>query len=204
MPRPDYNKTRFSATGNPLQGLSPKTIAAIVLVALMALLWLRVVTRGKAGPMRVQAADAVVNSDARSAGPLKIEPIALPMTEGHSDSLKCDFFSPDNWPAFSRSGSVSVTPSGLSEQERQEQRLRAVFEELAKSLKLDAILHGGNGAPARVCIDGNVLTQGQTLSLKRDTNHYELTVSNVSEYQVVLTWRDRTIVLNMTQPERVD
>lgn len=204
MSQSAYNKTRFSATGNPLQGLSPKTIAAVVLAVLMGLLWLRVLTRGKAGPASVQAADGAVDSAARATTTLQIEPVALPMIEGRNDTLERDFFSPDNWPAFGRPGNVSITPSGLSEQERQEQRRAAVFEELAKTLKLDAILHGGDGMPARVCIDGKVLTQGQSLILKRDTNSYELTLSKVSENQVVLTWRDRSLVLNMTQPERVD
>lgn len=205
MARPAYTANRPRTTGNPLQTLSPKTIAAIVLMALMAVLWLRVLTRGQAGPSAAQAAVLVTETaTTRPAAPLRVTPVDLPVIEGRHDSLRRDFFSPDNWPAFRQVDSTPPAETGLSDRERLTQQHKAIVDNLAKTLNLDAILNGADGTSARVCIDGKVLTQGQALLVKRNTETYELTVSEIGEHQVVLTWNDWSVVLKMTQPERVD
>lgn len=204
MTRLAYNKNRPPAAGRSLQSLSPKTIAAIALMAVMGLLWLRVLTNGKTGPAAAQASQTTERTAAQAAAPLKITPVTLPVIAGRHDTLKSDFFSLDNWGEFNQTTAARQTSSDLSDQERLALRHKTFIEGLFKTLNLDAILHGTDGAPARACIDGNVLTQGQTLTVKNNTETYDVTVSEIGESQVVLTWNEWNAVLNMTQPERVD
>lgn len=136
--------------------------------------------------------------------PQRIVPKPLPIVPGRNDTLMCDFFSPANWPGFGQSG-PAVEPIGhLSEQEQQEKRHKAIFDALTQTLNLDAIIQASGDSPARVCIDGKVLTQGQALTVKRELEKIELTVSEIGEYQVVLTWKQWSVVLKMAQTERVD
>lgn len=206
MPNCPSNKNGFSKAAHPLQTISPKTAAAVLLMALMAVLWVRVLTRGRSGPAAAQAAELLDNDAAspRIAAPLEIAPVTLPVVDGRHDALTRDFFSPDNWPGFGRAAPAIEPVADTSDQERLEQQRSGYFDRLAKTLNLDAIIQGSDAAPARVCIEGKVLTQGQTLNVKNDTETYELTVSEIGEHQVVLTWNHWSVVLKMAQPERVD
>ena len=206
MPNNLSSKNGFSKAAHPLQTISPKTAAAVLLMALMAVLWGRVLIRGRSGPAAAQAAELLNEAAAastRTVAPLKITPVTLPVIEGRHDTLSRDFFSPDNWSGFSRAARPAE-PVVASDQELLEKQRNAYFSGLAKTLNLDAIIQGSAAAPARVCIEGKVLTQGQTLSVKNDTETYELTVSEIGEHQVVLTWNHWSVVLKMAQPERVD
>ena len=187
MTRLAYNKNRPPAAGRSLQSLSPKTIAAIALMAVMGLLWLRVLTNGKTGPAAAQASQTTERTAAQAAAPLKIMPVALPVIAGRHDTLQGDFFSLDNWLEFNQTATTRQTASDLSDQERLALRHKTFIEGLSKTLKLDLIINGGDGAPARACIDGTVLGQGQTLTVKNHTETYELTLSEIGEHQVVLT-----------------
>ena len=162
MPNSPYNKNGFSKATHPLQTISPKTAAAVLLMALMAVLWLRVLTRGGSGPSAAQAAELLNEAAASTpaAAPLRIAPVALPVIEGRNDTLSRDFFAPDNWHGFGRSGQTSE-PTAASDLERQEKQRKAFFDGPAKTLNLDAIIQASAAAPARVCIEGKVLTQGQ-------------------------------------------
>lgn len=205
MSRIPYNKNRLPAAGSPLHSLSPKTIVAIVLIALMGILWLRVLTNGKSGPASAQAAALQNETPVTPATmPLRITSVALPVLEGRNDTLHCDFFSPDNWPDFGQPNDTSRATASLSEEQRLEQQRTQFFDKLPQKLNLDAIFHAGDSLPARVCIDGKILTLGQSLTVKHDTENYELTVSEIGENQVVLTWKHWSVVMKMAQPERVD
>jgi hypothetical protein len=205
MPNSPSSKNGFSKAANPLQTISPKTAAAILLMALMAVLWGRVLIRGRGGPAAAQAAELLNQAAALTptAAPLRITPVALPVVEGRHDTLSRDFFAPDNWSGFGRTGRA-VESVSATDQERQEKLHKAFFDGLAGTLNLDAIIQESAAAPARVCIEGKVLMRGQALNVKNGTETYELTVSEIGEHQVVLTWNHWSVVLKMAQPERVD
>lgn len=198
-------KNGFAAAPNRFQLPSPKTIAAICLVALMGVLWLRVLTRGRSGPSAAEAAIvAEAGETVQPAASLRIVPVALPVVGGRNDVLTCDFFSPANWPGLTQSN-IKPEPAAvdLSEQQQLEKQ-RQAFEAMTKTINLDAIIQASGDTPARVCIDGKVLTQGQTLTVKCQTEKYELTVSEIGEYQVALTWKQWSAILKMAQVERVE
>jgi len=192
----------FSTAGNSLRSLSPKTAAAICLMALMGVLWLRVLTRGRSGPSAAEAASAAeVSVAAQPAAPLRIVPVTLPVVQGRNDVLTRDFFSSANWPGFLQSD--KKPQADLSEQQQLEKQ-RQDFDAMAKTINLDAIIQASGDQPARVCVEGKVLSQGQTLTIKRPSENYELTVSEIGEYQVVLTWNQWSVILKMAQVERAD
>ena len=199
-----YNNTSgISSAANPLRSLSPKTITAIVLMALMGMLWLRVLTGGQTGPSAAQAAEEALAAAASkpTETAVHVKPVELPVLEGRHDVLASDFFSSSNWPGFRTADQAPEPPDESSEQQR---RQKAFVDELTRTLNLDAILHTGNDPAPRACIQGHVLSQGQTLIVKKDNETYELTVSEIGENRVVLTWDQWSVVLKMAESEHVD
>ena len=203
MANPQYNTYGSPSAGNPLRSLSPKTVTAIVLMTLMGILWLRVLTGGRTGPSAVQAAEQTLSALANTVveTPLHFKPVALPVIEGRNDTLAGNFFASTNWPQFNRTDKPADPVDDAADREQRQKRL---FDAIVKTLNLDAILHAGGDLPPRVCINGNVLAQGQALGIKNDTETYELTVSEIGEHRVVLTWNQWSAVLKMAESERVD
>lgn len=201
------DKNGFSAADARFRSLNPKTVIAICLLVVMGVLWVRVLTRGRDGGLAVvkAAGDVEAPTSGSRAAAARIEPVLLPVVKGRNDVLTRDFFSPANWPGFTESEKQpeQKPATGLSEQQQLE-RERQNFEAMTRTLNLDAIIQASGPEPARVCIDGKVLTAGQTLAVKCESEKYELTVSEIGEYQVVLTWKQWSAVLKMAQVERVD
>lgn len=204
MPRSPHTPKGYSTASHRLRTLSPKTVAAILLMAVMGVLWFRVATRGRTGPTSAEAASLVEDTLPQAVTPVRIVPKPLPVVPGRNDMLICDFFSQVNWPGFGQTGSVVEPVVHLSEREQEEKRHKAIFDSLTQTLNLDAIIQASGDSPARVCVDGKVLTQGQALTVKREMEKIELTVSEIGEHQVVLTWKQWSVVLKMAQTERVD
>lgn len=198
------NKTNsVPSAANPLRSLSPKTIAAIVLMGLMAVLWLRVLTGGQTAPSAALAAEQamLVATTKPTETSVRIEPAALPILEGRHDRLGVDLFSAANWPDF-RAPANAADP--VDEHLAQRQRQKALLDSLSQSLHLDAILQAGQNVCPRACIDGKVFSEGQTLTVKKDKEMYELTVSQIDDNRVVLTWDQWSVVLKMAESEDVD
>ncbi len=204
MSRSMHTTKGYSAASHRLRTMNPKTVAAVLLMALMGVLWLRVAMRGRMGPMAAEGAVMVQEVATQPGTAVSIVSKALPVVAGRNDVLVCDFFSAANWPGFGQTGPVIESVGSLSEDEQQEKLRKAVFDTLIRTINLDAIIQAAGDSPARVCIDGKVLTQGQALTVKREKEQYELTVSEIGEHQVVLTWNQWSVVLKMAQTERVD
>ena len=204
MARTEQNQYSIRPANNPLRSLSPKTVTAVVLMALMGILWLRVLTGGGTGPAVAQAAEEPTSdqTENQSETPLRIEPKTLPVIDGRHNVLVADFFTSSGWPQLRQPDEAPSKPVDDVAAKQRQQKER--FESLVQGLHLDAVLRTGDGAAARACIEGHVLSQGQSLTLKKNTETYELTVSEIGDNQVVLTWGQWSAVLKMAESEHVD
>ena len=158
-----------------------KTAIALVLIALMVFMWVRVL--GKKGPQGAEAAfvgEAANVSQAISQ--LKISFIELPHIKDRHDSLSRDFFTVENWRDFfdaqsrdsGSSGEVNViAKNGLDE----------VAKLVAEKLKLEVI---ELGSVPQAFISGKLVTTGDKLEVSDGTNKYQCEVLKIEKNTVSL------------------
>ncbi|MCI0498223.1 MAG: hypothetical protein L0Y36_00880 [Planctomycetales bacterium] len=203
MNRIPANITRKMPAASALQNISPKVMVMTVLIAVMGILWGRVLLRGKSGPAAAGAQEtAAVQPDIQStpvSAGIRISPVALPNRPGRNDILSKDVFSGATWTAFDfyqSSGSRgSVTPNGGSAGTGDQSKL----ERIAARMTLEAVIKGDNGTPCRVFVNGKILTVGSTLTVKEGPDQYVLIVTDIKENKVEFSWNTVSVVLKMAE-----
>ncbi|MBM4103419.1 MAG: hypothetical protein FJ263_05115 [Planctomycetes bacterium] len=167
--------------------MSPKTIAAVVLVALMGVLWARVLLRSKAGPASANAATTTAVEEVQQQNPksqIQIQAIPLATVPGRHDTIAADFFKADR---SSASG---------GNQERGNQR---ILDELGKAVVLEAIIRNAQGRAEKAYLNGAVVIVGSTLKVQMQNDTYIIRVEAIEPAAVRLGWRDRTFKLKMPE-----
>ena len=166
-----------------------KTIIALCLIAVMALMWVRVL--GKKTPNTAGAAlrgEEVIEGQSNSE--LKISFIELPNVKGRNDVLIRDFFTVDGG-NLSSAGEVNVVSrDGGGE----------VIGRIAEKLKLEAI---GVGEIPRAFINDKLLAVGDKLPIVDGGNTYECEVIGIEENTVSIRCGEVEITLKLTQANEV-
>lgn len=206
---PNVKRNNVKTTSLGPKNISPKTLAAFTLVAVMALLWGRVLLKGKGGPSTAAAQTTEQQTQqeltSQSTG---IEVIAIPLTvlEGRHDQLSSNLFSADNWTAFEFHEKdpepvaevVKETPRE-DPQERLRKKHRANLEQISKRLALEAIIRGADGKPSKVFIDDKILTVGTVLTVQEGPDTYDLTLTELSEKEALFDWDGFSLVLHLAE-----
>jgi len=166
-----------------------KTIIALCLIAVMALMWVRVL--GKKTPNTAGAAlrgEEVIEGQSNSE--LKISFIELPNIKGRNDVLIRDFFTADGG-NLSSAGEVNVVSrDGGGE----------VIGRIAEKLKLEAI---AVGEIPLAFINDRPLAVGDKLPIVDGTNAYECEVIGIEENTVSIRCGEAEITLKLTQANEV-
>lgn len=173
-----------------------KTVIAACLIAVMILMWVRLL--GKKGPQSAEAAEAVNTTEVtavQTSPELKVSFIELPKVAGRNDVLTRDFFNVSNWQDFVGGGEVnsggmkevSVVPTDGSEE-----TIRLV----AARLKLEAIVQGES---PRAFINDKLLSVGDKLFVGDGINTYECEVAKIEETKVVIKCGQAEVILRLTQ-----
>lgn len=189
-----------------LQNLSPKTMIMIVLVSVMAILWGRVLLKGKSGPESVHAQETdqlqQQLAQTESAPAVEIEPVSLPQWPGRNDALSRDFFSDEHLigsgpgvSANSQTGDVEINASD----ESIEHAHRVKLEQIAKRLLLEAVIEDDEGHPVQAFVEGKILSVGSVLTVQEGPDRYELTVEQINEKEIVFSWNSVSVVLKMPE-----
>ena len=186
-----------------LQNISPKTMVMIALLAVMGILWGRVLLRGKSGPASASAAETdALQQTAQNDLPasVRIKPVSLPFLSGRNDTLSGDLFSAENWQAFDskRKGQTPGVKVDASE-DSVERTLRLKLEKISKSLVLEAVIQDADGNPSQAFVDGKILSVGQTLTVQEGPDRYVLTLKKITENDVTFSWNKISIVLEMAE-----
>ncbi|MDH4202511.1 MAG: hypothetical protein OEV87_06420 [Phycisphaerae bacterium] len=188
-----------------LQNMSPKTTAMIVLLAVMGILWGRVLLSGKKGPAAANAQDAAgieqMTQTAQPDGNLTLKAVALPQVPGRNDTVSHDLFSADRWTAFALEGSQNNDRSDVraDSAENAEKMHHTRLEKIAKRLTLEAVIQDAGGKPFQAFVDGKILSVGSTLTVKEGPDQYELTLEKISEKEVLFMWNKISVVLKMAE-----
>ena len=183
-----------------LQNISPKMMAMVVLLSVMALLWGRVLLKGSGGPAAANAQDQADIQQTISDSPLQIEAIQLPVLPGRNDRVSNDLFSGENWTAFglnqnTPNGGVKVGAAGDSV----ELAHRASLERIAGRLKLEGVVCDAQNRPFQAFVDDKILSVGSTLTVQEGPDQFVLMLEEISEKKVVFSWNEMSVVLKMAE-----
>jgi len=167
-----------------------KLLIAVVLIAVMAFMWIKVFT-GKSTVTEAAASAAAVRQDAAQR---TITYVLLPVVAGRNDILKRNVFNCDGFGGKNAGTGDVAGGSGMS-------RDKANIAKIAKTIKLDAIITGERSA---AFIDSQLATVGSVLPLRCDGQLYEFVVTKITENTALLSWKDFSITVRMAQPRSAE
>jgi len=169
-----------------------KAVIALCLIAVMALMWARML--GRKTPKAAEA--ALIGQGAKSTGELnsesKVSFIELPKVKGRNDVLTRDFFASNGWQDFIGDKVGTEEVSTVSKDGSEE-----VARRVAEKMKLEAI---GLGKNPQAFINNKVLSVGDKLLISEGVDTYECEVAGIEENTVLVRCGEAKIVLKLTQP----
>jgi hypothetical protein len=191
------NKQTTKATstvtlGNPVRNVEPKTVAAVILVAVMGVLWVRVLFRSGAEPALADSSTAAIDSmqQAKEDSEVQIRPVSLAEIPGRHDRIAADFFRADRCSAWTPKTVASVPVAKPADDKN-------TVNELMKAITLEAIIKNAEGKPEKACINGMLVTAGSVLQITVRNEIRSVRVMAVQPGRVQLNWQDRSIDIEM-------
>ena len=188
-----------------LQNISPKVMAMVVLLVVMAILWGRVLLKGTGGPAAANAQDQESIQDTISdmaSKAVEIKAVELPVLPGRNDRVSNNLFSSENWTAFELNhnqddskGGVKVDGTGHATELTHRSRL----ERIAGRLKLEAVICDAQNRPFQAFVDDKILSVGSTLTVQEGPDQYVLMLEEISEKEVSFSWNEMSVVLKMAE-----
>ena len=171
-----------------------KAVAASCLIAVMAIMWVRVLT--KQAPEAAGAAFMTeqLNAEGSSNQGLKISFIELPQVAGRNDVITRDFFASKGWRHFEggkeRNLVVIEEVNVVSKNGNEE-----VIRKVAEKLKLEAIVVLSNNP--RAFINNKVISVGGNVLIRDGVDTYECEVIDIKENIVVIKCRETEVTLKL-------
>jgi hypothetical protein len=173
-----------------------KTAVALTLIAVMALMWARVL-----GKKTVEGAEAALlqnnpNVPTSVTGSDTVRTfIELPKVEGRNDMLTRDFFASNDWRDFARGGEgknsgvkeVKVISKGVNEE---------VVKRIVAGIRLQAIVSAGN---SQVFINDKMLSVGDKLTIREGNDVFECEVVEIKENEVSVRFEEARITLKLAR-----
>ncbi|MHC4551610.1 MAG: hypothetical protein ACYSUT_02425 [Planctomycetota bacterium] len=197
-----------------LQNVSPKTMAAITLVTLMAILWGRVLLKGKTGPQNASAAQQQQSVDEQAQltqsteTAVQIVSVPLEVLPGRHDRLTNNLFSAENWKAYEFHEKepeavveVEVQAPKIDPAEQLRKKHQANLDKIAATLTLEAVILDADEKPSKAFVNNKVLSVGTVLTEQEGPETYELTLTELTKKEALFTWNEFSLVLRITQTE---
>lgn len=191
-------RNRSGSTARHMAVASKKNVAAVALLVIMGIMWVRVLTGGKPKSSAAET-PAPKKEQTEKKASVDIRFVELPVVRGRNDNIYRDFFTVRDWKAFSKgSGSLSPTIDSevhvVSPDWNQE-----VFARVAQKLKLEAL------SPPYAIINDRPLLVGDSISVKDGEDAYVFEVVRIDEDSVVVARKGHevTLKLELTQSNDV-
>ncbi|MGB2864914.1 MAG: hypothetical protein WBC05_16425 [Sedimentisphaerales bacterium] len=180
-----------------------KAVAASCLIAVMAIMWVRVLTKQAPSAAEAALTTEQLNEEASSNQELKVSFIELPQVAGRNDVITRDFFASDNWRHFDtekRQNLAVIEEVNIVSKNGNEEVIRKV----AEKLKLEAIVVLGNNP--RAFINNKVISVGDNVLIRDGVDTYECEVIkiDIEENKVVIKCREAEVTLKLTQMSKID
>ena len=171
-----------------------KTICALCLIAVMVLMWARLLGKKKLEGAEAAVMSQGVNFKGESNSELKISFIELPKVKGRNDVLTRDFFASGGWQDFTKEGTKEVNVVSRDGSEE-------VVRRIAEKLKLEAIVLGEN---PQVFINDKLMSVGDKLLLRDEAKTYECEVAEIEENTVFIKCGEAEIQLKLMQAIEIE
>ena len=174
-----------------------KAVAASCLVAVMAIMWVRVLT--KQAPEAAEAAFVTeqLNAEEAPIQKLNVSFIELPKVAGRNDVIARDFFASNDWRHFEgekkRNLAVIEEVNIVSKNGNENEE---VIRKVAEKLKLEAIVVLSNNP--RAYINNKVISVGEKVLIRDGVDTYECEVIEIKENKVVIKCRQAEVTLKLT------
>jgi len=188
---------RASGLISQLTAEKKKAVAASCLIAVMAIMWVRVLT--KQAPEAAEAAFGTeqLNAEGVSNQKLNVSFTELPQVAGRNDVITRDFFASNGWRHFGgqeRNLTVIEEVNVVSKNGNEE-----VIRKVAEKLKLEAIVVLSNNP--RAFINNKVVSVGDKVLIRDGVDIYECEVIEIKEKEnkVVIKCREAEVTLKLTR-----
>jgi hypothetical protein len=180
------------AAGNPIGRLQPKTIAAVILVAVMAVLWVRVLFRSGADTALANPSAANIDSAPQEdvGSGIKIKTVDLTEIPGRHDKIAADFFRADRCSVWSQKTTPAVPSTALAESQK-------MLNELTRAIALEAIIKDAQGNAEKASINGTLVSVGSVLQINVRNENHSVRVMTIESGHVQLNWQGRPIDMEM-------
>jgi len=171
-----------------------KTVLAFCLIAVMAFMWVKVLSRKAPDAAEATLMTQQENLNDQANSQLKISFIELPKVSGRNDVITRDFFDSDGWQGFikNREGKNLVGNEEVSVVSKDSNK--EVLINIAEKLKLEAIELGEN---PRAFINRRLLSVGDKFHLKEGLDSYECEVVRIEQNLVLLRCSEVEITLRL-------
>lgn len=183
---------------NYLAAGGKKTVLAIGLVAIMAIMWFRVLT--SRGPQSA-AAEPPQDIQQQDGTFVQVRFHSLPVIPGRNDRIQRNFFTVEDWNGFSRDVNDETTSTDPEVHVATPDRIGEVIAQVAQRLKLEAVLWSED---PQIFINDTLLKVGGTLSLKDGADAYVFEVVRIEAETVLVRCRERELTLKLAQSNDVN
>jgi len=185
-------------TMNYLAAGGKKTVLAIGLVAIMAIMWFRVLTGRK--PQSAAASNPLQNAQEQDRSPVQVRFHDLPIILGRNDRIDQNFFAVQDWNGFSRNSNNEDASTDPEVHVVAPDRTREVIARVAQRLKLGAVLWSEN---PQIFANDQLLHVGDTIKLEEGTDTYKFEVVQIEADSVLVRCRERELTLRLAQSNDV-
>lgn len=171
-----------------------KVVLALSLIVLMAVMWVKVLTKNSPNAADAGLIAQLIESQNQSEPEIEVTFIELPRIEGRNDSITRDFFASNGWRTFVDYGhkSAGVEDINIVSKDNDQE----VIKKVAENLKLEAIV---SGKDPLAFINDKVMRAGDKLLVSDGFDNYECEVVEIKENTVVMKCRESQIILKMTK-----
>jgi hypothetical protein len=171
-----------------------KVILAVGLVAVMVIMWVRLLTGKKPG-VTSAAPEQTQSAGTKKAPPMKLQFHELPVIEGRNDRIHRDFFSADGLAAFRQDPASQDTGTDTEVRNGTGSRNEEVILRVArKGLRLEAVLEG-----PRAFMNDRLVSVGDRLSVKDGPTSYVFEVIEIQDDSVLVGCNGEQVTLRLTQ-----
>ena len=171
-----------------------KTVAAIALIAIMAVMWSRVLLGRKPESADASASrnKAATQEDYHAA----IRFQELPIIPGRNDRINRDFFAVEDWKRFRKSSHVVIAGGDARTPVVSSDRTREAVARVAERLNLEAVLLTKN---PQVFVNNQLMNEGDTLSVEEGAETYDFEIVHIEADSVLVRCRERQLTLQVAQ-----
>ena len=175
-----------------------KVFIATILVVVMAFMWIRVFMSDKVGPENANASqeEMVESENVVQSDKVVLKYCELPVIQGRHDCLANELFGSKKWCQSAEQagdGNIAVTSEGSDGLMHKD-----LLAEIAKEIKIDAILVGQSRSDSEVFMKDKILRAGSSFDVTHKGQQYTLTVDEIHKDKVVLKWNELTVAIRMS------